>query len=180
MFRETGKWLLPSEEMVGVEKQDVNFSGRGLCYHSHSLLYLALKLGDAAQRLDKGQEAVCLPSSWGEGQCWIRGRTCRKPPGGLHSFDEIPGTIGRGSRGLCSKFEERSGVLEPSSEGGKIWFKAVQTSRNTAIQMPSSVTCTGSASLMHKLTTPDTFVLNGPVLRFEIYNVYFFQEPWKM
>lgn len=69
MFRETGKWLLPAEETVGVEKQDVNFSARGLCYHSHSLLYLALELGDAAQRLDKGEEAVCLPSSWGEGQC---------------------------------------------------------------------------------------------------------------
>ena len=66
MFRETGKWLLPAEETVGVEKQDVNFSGRGLCYHSHSLLYLALELGDAARRLDKGEEAVCASLPRGE------------------------------------------------------------------------------------------------------------------
>lgn len=63
----TGKWLLPSKETTVEKKQDVNFNVRGLCSCQCSLLHIAVEPGDDAQRPDKGEVVVWLPSTWAEG-----------------------------------------------------------------------------------------------------------------
>lgn len=62
-LKETGKWLLPSKETTVEEKQDVNFNVRGLRSCQCSLLHIAIELGDDAQRPDKGEVVVWLPST---------------------------------------------------------------------------------------------------------------------